>query len=363
MSWDCDDNMQLDANLFYEDERIDARGNHDSEGKSLLLKAGSAGVICPNPRREFFGLPTGMLKMYETDIIPNLSIAGDDAHYYLQKDVRCYPMEKYDELSVAASLIAGRPIKGESVWKNSEGISVRKMRSTVPPEQVVETEESVKRYDDAAQKMFDVLSSNRSRLIDILSLAKRMQDALGTKNEDRFVIPRQVDHCIATFGVLCEEEKAYDIRIPDGDFTVSDKMGSYLFHQKVSKKAKTNSIDDLHMSNIRSGQSSDKHQRPRFDCLLVMQYIPHLVCGVVPYHKIVSYFKPSDGGWGIQKVPVSHFKYVISPTEKIGPRDYSPEVYDEINKFAELVKGGFLPKLLDKLPVIEDNTVPQIEIW
>jgi hypothetical protein len=358
--------MMIEPNLFYEQDGINARGYHDPIGKCFILSIGSNGIASENAKRIFFQVPA-ILKMYESDIIPHTSSAGDDTHYYLQKDIRCYPTDNYDELSVAASLIAGKLIKGKNVWRNIDGKSVRKLElnASGTPETTTElSEELIKRYDDAADKMFNIAMSNRHRIIDTLSLAYHLKTALGTKNEDRFTVPRQVDHCIATLGVLCEEEEAYDLRIPVFDYTISDKMANDLFHQNTSKKVRTETIKEgLQMSNTRSGQSSDNHQRPQFDALLVMQYIPFLVCGVVPYHKIVTHFKHTDGGWILRRVPTNYFKYVISPTETISARDIPSEFQKEIEDFVFLVQGGFLPKLLDKLPKIDDTPPSKIELW
>lgn len=333
----------------------------------MTIRAGSIGIKCPDSRKAFFDTPE-IQKFYDSNINErSTSSAGDDSRYYLQKDVHCHPLGGRSEVVVAASLMAGKLMAGETLWRTENGVSYRKLKaveSIAPLEMGDVPDELIKRYDDAAAKMFEINLKNRSRLIDILSLAFHLKCAIGTKNEDRFVVPRQVDNCLATFGVLCEEEDAYDIRIPEFDYTISDKMMNDLFHHSTSRKVRTGNIKgDLMMSNIRSGQSSEKHMRPQFDALLVMQYIPFLVCGVVPYHKIIPHFKKHDGGWVIQKVPTSYFRYVISPTETISPRAIPPEMQQEIEDFAFLVKGGFLPKLLDKLPKIDETPLAQSEIW
>jgi len=359
--------MMIEPNLFYEKDGINARGFHDPVSKCLTLSAGSAGILSDDAKKAFFTTPV-MMRMYHSDILPYTSSAGDDKHFYLTKDLRCYPTDNYDELSVAASMMAGKLIKGKNVWRNKDGITfgrIKAIESSIAPLETAETlDENIPRYEAAAQKMFDIASGDRNRLINTLSLAYHLKTALGSKNEDRFIVPRQVDHCLATFGVLCEEEEAYDLRIPDLDYTISDKMANDLFHQSTSKKVRAEIIkDNLQMSNVRSGQSGDNHQRPQFDALLVMQYIPFLVCGVAPYHKIVTHFRHTDGGWVLKKVPTSHFKYILSPTESIPPRDITPEIKTEIDNFAMLVQGGFLPKLLDKMPSIVDTTPAQTEIW
>lgn len=355
--------MMVEPNLTYEKDRIYARGQHDPVGKCLLLKAGSSGLLCKNPKRTFFGLPT-ILRMYEDNILPNTTSAGDDTQYYLQKDLRCYPTDNYDELSVAASLMAGVLVKGENVWRNSEGVSVRKMRSKIIPAPAEETEENAKQFDAATLKTFEMINSKRDVMIDILSLAYHLKTTLGTKNEDRFTVPRQVDNCMKSMGFLCEEEAAYDLLIPEFNYMISDKMANFLFHHDTSKKARTDIIKDkLQMSNVRSGQSGDNHQAPKFDCLLAMQYIPFLVCGIVPYHKIASHFRHTDGGWILSKVPVDYFTYVISPTEGVPPRDITPEIQGNIDEFVKIVQGGFLPKLLDKMPQVVDTPIPKVESW
>jgi len=354
--------MQLEPNLFYERDGIYARGFHDEVGKCFHIFPGSEGIRCENPKKAFFGLPN-IQKVYENEISPYTETTGDDTHFHLKRDVRCYPMDNYDELSIAGSLMAGVLVKGVNVWKNDGGVTVRILRSkTIAIPVSEDTEENVKRYEDATRKTFDMISSKRSTLIAILSLAQYFKNTLGSKNEDRFIIPRHVDHSMERFGFECEEEKSYDLIIPGVDYTISDKMANNLFHQEASKKSRTNYIkDNLQMSNTRSGQSSDNHQRPQFDCLLVMQYIPFLVCGVVEYHKIASHFRHTDGGWILSKVPVNYFKYVISPTENVPAQDILPLTQLKLDTFVRDVQGGFMPKLIDEVIKIEDNT--PIDQW
>jgi len=356
--------MMIEPNLFYEKGLIHARGHHDPVGKCLTLLAGSQGVVCSNPRSVFFGCPE-IQKEYERNILNSTASAGNDTQYYLQKDVKCYATDNRDELDVAASLIAGALMKGDTLWRNKDGMSMRQIRSTLLIEAPVEnSDEDIQRFNAAATRAFNILSADRDGMIDILSKAWHFKQILGTKNEDRFIIPRQVDHGIAKlFNLLCEEEEAYDLSIPTDGYTISDKMANDLFHQSTSKKVRSGIIkDNLQMSNTRSGQSSNNHQRPRFDCLLAMQYIPYLVCGIVPYHKIVSHFRHTDGGWVLKRVPIDHFQYILSPTETIPPQDISPDDKAEMENFAQLVKGEFFPKLLDKRPKKADTT-PQIEVW
>ena len=352
--------MQLEPNLFFEkkDEQIDAYGVHDEIGKCFYLLGGSQGNLCSNHKRIFLGQPE-FQKKYEIEILPpeRRSSAGDDTHYYLQKNIRCYPADGMDELTVAASLIAGRAMKGNNVWKDEDGVSVKKQQaSKVDFDKVDENDANIQRYESVTQMTFDIIAAKKPLLILTLSYAYHLNDALGNKNEDRFVVPRQVDHCMVDFGFLCEEAKSYDLVIRDTDFTISDKMSHHLFHQTVSKKPRADTIKgNLLMSNIRSGQSSDNIQRPQFDCLLAMQYIPFLVCGVAPYSKIVKYFRIKDGGTILDKVPVDYFKYVISPTEKIIARDISPQAHNELEKFAYLVKGAFLPELMQRFSVLDND--------
>lgn len=370
--------MQLEPNLFFvktfkDDEdntlKVDARGYHDPVAKCFYIKAGSMITLCSNPRSKFFSIPE-LQKMYEDTVLSSITSAGDDIHCYLTRDIRCYPIDKNDELTVAASLVRGLLTTGSTSWRNAEGVSVRKMSSSKTvlgsvDEQTLNT----LRYEEAAELTFNMISAKRALFILILSYAHYMANALGNKNEDRFVVPRQVDHCMKKFNFICEEVAAYDLVIAETDYTISDKMGNFLFHQEKSLKPRKDNIKSgLMMSNIRSGQSSDNIQRPQFDCLLAIQHKPFLVCGIAPYSKIVQYFKIEDGGTVLTKVPIDNFRYVISPTERVEPVQIPEDAAKEIDAFAAAIKGGFLPDLIDKSSLldstlkIEDNTTPT-ELW
>lgn len=351
--------MTIDANLTYEDrkEGFHARGMHDKEGKCLHLKAGFTFKLCENPRNAFAYYPE-LQTFLEKKIIPYAQSAGDDTHFCVTKDVPCYAItdspngHNLDELSFAASIIAGKAIKGENVWKNEEGITLKKLRSTQTFDLVDETILNVQRYEDAAKSTFDMILAKRSLLINILSYAYWLNQSFGSKNEDLFMVPRQIDHAMTAFGFQCEEAAAYDLTIP-GElcYTVSDKTTKDIFHHKTSRKPRTDTIKgNLMMSNIRAGQSSDSILRPQFDCLLVMQYNPYLVCGIAPYSKIVNYFRIKDGGTVLGKVPIDNFKYVISPTEGVSPEPIPMMAQEEIDKFVRVAQGEFLPDLLKQFP-------------
>ncbi len=97
-----------------------------------------------------------------------------------------------------------------------------------------------------------------------------------------------------------------------------------------------------------------------------MQYVPYLVCGVTPYSKIVNNFRIKDGGTVLDKVSVDTFRYILSPTESIPPEPITQDAQNEIDAFVNLVKGGFMPDLidkyllLDKCPQIQDNTTQTV---
>lgn len=342
----------LEPNLFYSKGKdIEARGYHDEEAKCFHLKAGSQGIKSENLKRDFFSTPA-IKELYEKEIEPSMTSAGDDTHFYIQKDIHCYPLDNFDELTVAASLVSGKPIKGEKVWKNADGVPYKELKTKVISVSFGETGEENRRYEEATNKTVEMLSEKKHILIQILSNAYHLKENLGTKAEDRFVVPRQIDRAMEKLGFRCEEEKGYDLSIPGLEYTISDKTTNYLFHQTTSKKAKTKFIKTLMMSNVHSGQSSETHARPQFDCLLALQYDPFLVCGVTPYNQIVTNLKQGDGGWTLKDVPVDCFRFVLSPTEKIPPSDLTPEAKAKIDEFVRLMNGGFMLDLIDIAPVI-----------
>ena len=170
--------MQLEPNLFFvktfKDDKdntlkVDARGCHDSVAKCFYIKAGSMITLCSNPRSKFFSSPD-LQKMYEDTILSSITSAGDDIHYYLTKDIRCYPIDKNDELTVAASLVRGLLTMGSTSWKNAEGVSVRKMNSSKTMLGSVDEQMlNILRYEEAAELTFNMLSAKRNLFILILS--------------------------------------------------------------------------------------------------------------------------------------------------------------------------------------------------
>ena len=351
--------MMIEPNLFYSKGKdIESRGYHDEEAKCFHLKAGSMGLLSPNLKKDFASVP--LLKdWFEKEILPHTTSAGDDSHFYIQRDIHCYPINDIDELTVAASMVSGKHIRGDKVWKNAEGVPVKELKAKVVSVSFSETGDNYRRYEEATNKTIEMLTERKHILIQILSNAYHLKEHLGTKAEDRFVVPRQIDRAMEKLGFRCEEEKGYDLSIPEFEYTISDKTTNFLFHQNVSKKARTKCIKTLMMSNVHSGQSSETHLRPQFDCLLALQYDPFLVCGVTPYNRIVTNLKQGDGGWTLQNVPVDCFRFVLSPTEKIPPSDLTPETQDKINEFVRLMNGGFMLDLIDIAPVvwhtIQDN--------
>lgn len=342
--------MQIEANLFFERGKdISARGYHDEVAKCFHLKAGSMAFKSDNPKRDFYSTPS-IKEMYEKEILPHTSSAGDDSHFYLQRDVSCYPLDNSDELTVAASLVSGKHVKGDRVWKNLDGVSYRDLKATNNSLLVVD--DNIQRYEDATIKTFEMLSAKKSILIQILSVAYHLKELLGTKAEDRFTIPRQIDRAMEKLGFCCEEGVGYDLSIPFTDLTISDKLTNFLFHHTVSRKARTKCIKNLMMSNVHSGQSRETHLRPQFDCLLAMQYDPFLVCGVTPYHRIVTNLRQGDGGWTLQNVSVDCFRFVLSPTESLPPGNLTPEKQAKLEDFVRLMNGGFMIDLIDTTPEI-----------
>lgn len=359
--------MMLEPNLFFVDKKkkIDVRGYHDPASKRLTLMPGSSGTICGNPKNIFFSCPN-ILAIYVSDLLSCISSTGDDCHFYIQKELHCYPTDNRDELSVAASLMAGELTRGDKVWKNGNGDNQQKQKlfavSPVSETSPTMSPEDVARFEDATQKTVEKIT--RPLMIAILSLGYHLKTYVGTKKEDRFTVPRQIDHCMEEFGFQCVEEDAYDLIIPEFGYTISDKMGNDLFHTEKRKKIRPSKLGSkIQMSNTRPGQDSNDHLRPEFDCLMVMQYIPYLVCGVVPYHKIVTHFRPSSGGWTLENIPVDYFKYVISPSESIKPIEVSHGIKDDMGHFARENHGAFLKRQLDKMPKIVDNSVLVTDAW
>ena len=344
--------MMIEPNLFYSKGKdIEARGYHDEEAKCFHLKAGSQGIFSENLKRDFASTPF-LKDMFEKEVLPYTTSAGDDTHFYIQRDIHCYPIEAVDELTVAASMVAGKVMSGERQWRNSEGVTVKELKTKVVSVSFTENGDAYRRYEEATNKTVEMLTAKKDILIQILSNAFHLKDHLGTKAEDRFVVPRQIDRAMEKLGFRCEEEKGYDLSIPVFEYTISDKTTNFLFHQNVSKKARTKCIKNLMMSNVHSGQSSETHPRPQFDCLLALQYDPFLVCGVTPYNRIVANLKQGDGGWTLKNVPVDCFRFVLSPTEKVPPSDLTPETKAKIEEFVRLMNGGFMLDLIDIAPVV-----------
>lgn len=346
--------MMIEPNLFLKDKTGNdyAKGFHDKEGKCFYLKAGSQFTFCGNSKKVFWYYPYIQKIMNEISS-SNPSTTGDDNHFYLRDDIKCYAIadsptgNNLDELSIAASIVYGKLMKGENVWKNEDGVSVKKMKSSTEPI-FDDTNLNIQRYEAAAELTFNMIYPRRDLLIQILSYAYWFNESMGNKNEDLFMVPRQIDHSMRYFGFGCVEEAAYDLIIPgEYNYTISDKTNKEMFHHKISRKSRTDTIKgNIMMSNIRSGQSSDNITRPQFDCLLAMQYNPYLVCGVAPYNKIVRYFRIKDGGTILGKVPIENFRYIISPTEGVPPERIPLDDDDKINDFCKDAQGEFLPNLL-----------------
>lgn len=311
--------------------------------------------------------------MYEKELMPSAQSMGDDHKFCVTRDVQCYAIDdspnnnNLDELSVGASIIIGRLTKGENVWRNEEGISVKKTKAVQTFDVIDEMDVNNHRYEEAASTIFQMLHNGKDDLIRMLSYAYHLNMMLGGQNEDLFTVPRQIDRGGMTkLGFECVETEAYDLVVPgEQRYTASDKTKKGCFHTGKKQTARADHVaGTLDMKNIRAGQSSDNMTRPQFDSLILMQYNPFLVCGVAPYSKVVHHIRQKgDGGIILTKIPIDNFRYVISPTEYYPPEEIPSVDHETLEKFVDDVRGGIFRKLLDKPLTIVDTSIPQSEIW
>lgn len=362
--------MYTDSELHLENKKLGiyARGYHDKEGMCFKLKSGFQ--FRKYDVKKIFSYYPYIQRLIENDILPSAQTMGDDTLLCVTKDIICYAItdsptnSNLDELSIAASIINGKLTKGENVWLDDSGISLRNSNLKLP--EISNIDINNKRYDIASDTIFDMLMKGKDNVIKMLSYGYHLNIMLGSQNEDLFTTPRQIDRGgMPRLGFECVESDGYDLIVPGNEqYTASDKIKKGVFHYKESKKVRSDTINSgVMMGSIRSGQSSDNITRPQFDTLILMQYNPYVVCGISPYSKIVKHIRIKDGGSILGKVPIDDFKYIISPTEYCKPLEISSNQLEHIESFVELQRGGLMKKLLDLPLKIEDTTLPKNNIW
>lgn len=172
------------------------------------------------------------------------------------------------------------------------------------------------------KKFTSFLKQRSSKLIRLFSIAHYYAKCLGSKPEDRFTVPRYVDHTIDVIdGIKCVEEPEYDIVYED--IKISNKSQMYSFHTEtrfnVKPKQETESISLFNTF----GAGGKRKKFPKFDCLLIYQHTPYLVCATVAYPDVCGYFK-SNGS--IRPIPFSVLEFILNPYDRIHP-DPLPDGY------------------------------------
>lgn len=362
--------MYTDSELHLENKKLGiyGRGYHDKEGMCFKLKAGFQ--FKKYDSKKIFSYYPYIQNLLENDILPAAQTMGDDSLLCVTRDIICYAItdsptnSNLDELSIAASILTGKLTKGENVWLNESGMSIKNLNLTIPDISPIDINNQ--RYDMASEIIFDMLIKGKNELIKMLSYGYHINIKLGNQNEDLFTTPRQIDRGgMPRLGFECAEADGFDLIVPGVDkYTASDKIKKGVFHYKDSKKVRPSNIHSgVPMGSIRSGQSSNNISRPKFDTLILMQYNPFIVCGVASYSKIARHIRIKDGGTILGKVPIDDFRYIISPSEYFDPCNITPEQSRHIDEFVILQRGGLMQNLLDLPLKIEDTTISKNNIW
>jgi hypothetical protein len=202
--------------------------------------------------------------------------------------------------------------------------------------------------DEMAKTLRKMLSGKIYDLLRVASIAKVMDDVLGSSNEMRFIVPHQIDKGgMPSLGLECVETDGYDLKtLTDPPIRISSKKVKSKFHNPEKNGGIRQSYKlALPFGKTRNGSTT---KVPICDVLLLVQLSPYVVCGVAPMHRIREYIKEEDAGTDLKNVPFDLFDYVLHYIDRIETYDIPSPIKSAIEEWARLTDGGMMQDCLKK---------------
>lgn len=179
-------------------------------------------------------------------------------------------------------------------------------------EKVEDVKIDYKTDDVEFKNFYSVLKSKLDLIYHHLSFANHFSKELGTKKEHRFTVPHNLDNFFEILfpnNIKCVEKKYYDL-LYNEKTTISTKSERELFHN--SKKNLKSETKKIIMSNS-YGTGQKQKEVAKFDILLLLQYVPCIVVGIVKYNDIRPYL---NNRGVLKSFSIEKIKFLINPYEK-----------------------------------------------